>query len=370
MKYDDAEFYFLDFTTDLPNENGGRHIALFLEWAILRGLAAPEMLEQADALRSGAVDPVEMLFDLCDGKLLSDDLNDEGNAFAGEYYPAHHMSDFVAAMNVREDADVNAIFGAELTQQRHDRVLWQLDQHYSRWLRGRGLPSKQTLFERVLRLLAPVLEAGGFPRSAEQGYGSHSVHALFQRGAQWEHPFQRVELSVEDSAIFYGVHLALDVHMPGLDDAIYAEKSADMGSVSSLQWAATVPFDVLAQGWQGPLQNYTSGGRGFWVFREADIEPLAEWLAARLEGLLLPTLRGIDSERALTLAYDTRPLSASPIYDRVDSYGALLAAQRVGHPRLRAMLDETEQTLNAREGRGPHENGSLALIGRIRSRLG
>jgi hypothetical protein len=53
MKYDDAENYFLNFTTDLPIENGGRAIALCLEWAILRGLANEELSKYTADLRSG-----------------------------------------------------------------------------------------------------------------------------------------------------------------------------------------------------------------------------------------------------------------------------------------------------------------------------
>ena len=98
MKYDDAEYYFLNFETDLPNENGGRHIGLFLEWAILRGLASAELMQHASALRSGETLGLDLLFDQCDGKLMDEDLGDEGNAFAADYYEAHHLDDFIAAM--------------------------------------------------------------------------------------------------------------------------------------------------------------------------------------------------------------------------------------------------------------------------------
>jgi len=38
MKYDDAEFCFLNFETELANEKGGTHTGMYLAWAAQRGL--------------------------------------------------------------------------------------------------------------------------------------------------------------------------------------------------------------------------------------------------------------------------------------------------------------------------------------------
>jgi len=38
MKYDDAEFCFLNFETELANEAGGTHTGMYLAWAAQRGL--------------------------------------------------------------------------------------------------------------------------------------------------------------------------------------------------------------------------------------------------------------------------------------------------------------------------------------------
>jgi hypothetical protein len=366
MKYDDAEFYFLDFTTDLPNENGGRHIGLFLEWAILRGLASEEHLKAADALRSGKTNGVDYLFDACDGKLMSSDLNAEGNLFVSTCY-RHVLPDFIAAMNVREDASNDEIFGAELTQQRHDRILWELDKRFGDFRHQQGMPGKEALSERVLAVIEPAMQAAGFPPVPDGNWGSHSVHRWFGRKGAWgSHGFTVVS---EVSSSFYGVRVEFAVEIKRLADAIYREKEADIGNVTAVQPAATIPFERFAEGWNGPMQVYDMRSPGFWIFHEDEIEPLATWLAERLRRFAVPVLRGLDGVDAIALALGTKPMAASPIYDIDNPYTMLLAAEMARHPRLGAMLDEVEQALHAVKGTPTWtQKGSLALIKRIRAR--
>lgn len=368
MKYDDAEIYFLNFETDLPNENGGRHMGLFLEWAIRRGLASVELMQDADALRSGATTGLDLLFDRCDGKLMAQDLGEEGNAFAAAVYEQHHLADFIEAMNLRPDADLDAIFGADLTPQRHRRVLWQLDRRYSDWRRAFGLPDKEALIERLAAIVGPAAEAAGFPRVPDTTWGSVDRRITHERRSDGY--VQRLELAAVDHAQwFYGARVELTVHIPGLFQRIYAEKDADIGNVSALQHSAWIPFARLAEGWDGPLEDY-GNSPGFWIFRVEEIEPLARWLADRLRSFALPLLRGLDGLEALALEYGRKPFGSSPIHDVRDPYAALLACEMTRHPRLGALLDEIGQAIGAvapRE-RTRSQDGALRLIPRIRER--
>lgn len=93
MKYDDASWHSDgDFPRDLPPEAGGTHIAMFFARALLRGLGSafhtterPEILA---ALSSRQQTPNRVFMGHCDGKLIADDLSEEGNAFATSYYGA------------------------------------------------------------------------------------------------------------------------------------------------------------------------------------------------------------------------------------------------------------------------------------------
>lgn len=371
MKYDDAEYYFLNFETELPNENGGRHMGLFLEWAVLRGLASDELMTRSEALRRGETTGLELLFDHCDGKLWDSDLNDEGNAFAADAYERWCMDDFIAAMNGTAESSDEEIFGAEVTPQRHDRVLWQWDRRYSDWLRQFGLPDKDALLERLLVAIQPVAEAAGFSRLPNNAWGTHQVCATFECAAPWG--YRRLEMSAVDTPeSFYGVRVRLYMHHEQLYDAIYAEKQLDQGEggVSSLQDCAEISFASLAEGWDGPRHDYLMRDCGFWIFRDARIEPLASWLAGRLRSFALPTLCDLDGIDGLALAYGTRPMSASPIYEPRDPYAALLSAEMARHPGLRQMLAETETAIRAAEFRQLtwDQESALGLIERIRER--
>jgi len=91
MKYDDASWHYDgDFPTDSPRELGGTHIALFLRWCFSKGWAGLIHLETDQDLvirvAEGRSRATDFLFKYCDGQLGSDDLSDEGNEFAEQYY--------------------------------------------------------------------------------------------------------------------------------------------------------------------------------------------------------------------------------------------------------------------------------------------
>lgn len=91
MKYDDAGWHFGgDFPADQPVEHGGTHIALFLKWCFIRGWAGELHTEEepkaVEDVVSGKLSATEFFFTYCDGKFTTEDLNDEGNSFASQYY--------------------------------------------------------------------------------------------------------------------------------------------------------------------------------------------------------------------------------------------------------------------------------------------
>jgi hypothetical protein len=79
-----------NFPTDLPPENGGTHIGMFLAWVIHNGLQGEfhneDSQAELEAVRSRRMTGREFLFQACDGKFWDEDLNEEGNRFAAAYY--------------------------------------------------------------------------------------------------------------------------------------------------------------------------------------------------------------------------------------------------------------------------------------------
>lgn len=91
VKYDDASWHYGgDFPSDLPDEAGGTHAAMFLCWALhtnLGGELHTTLFKQSlDLLLVRKITPGAYFFNHCDGKLTDEDFNQEGNIFAQSYF--------------------------------------------------------------------------------------------------------------------------------------------------------------------------------------------------------------------------------------------------------------------------------------------
>ena len=106
MKYEDVSWHFggEGFPKDLPEEAGGTHTGMFAAWALLAGLAgdlhSKDCPEDIEDLRTRSITP-GAFFLRCDGKFTDEDLNEEGNAFAEEYFDpekGRYLADYQAAL--------------------------------------------------------------------------------------------------------------------------------------------------------------------------------------------------------------------------------------------------------------------------------
>lgn len=104
MAYDRADWHYGgDYPADLPTENGGTHIGMFLAWAINSNLESElhreESQESLKAVRNKEMTGREFLEKECDEKFWEDDLNEEGNSFAKFYYESDiYISDYDSAL--------------------------------------------------------------------------------------------------------------------------------------------------------------------------------------------------------------------------------------------------------------------------------
>jgi hypothetical protein len=108
MKYDDAEYFFLNFETDtLENEAGATHIGMFMAWMIMHEMVSDDhRAGNAEALaqvKSRAITGAQFVVDQLDCKLLDCDLSDLGNAFAAAYYVTDYGRDYMQAMDVDDE---------------------------------------------------------------------------------------------------------------------------------------------------------------------------------------------------------------------------------------------------------------------------
>jgi hypothetical protein len=106
---------------------------MFLAWAILRNLEGEMHREEStDSLanvRARRMTGREFLFKECDGKFWEEDLNDEGNAFAKEYYEALYVGDYENALG----GDLASLYQVEDTWKNFDKIAPLLDSRLEAW---------------------------------------------------------------------------------------------------------------------------------------------------------------------------------------------------------------------------------------------
>jgi hypothetical protein len=145
MKYDDCSWHSGgDFPADLPDEAGATHIAMFVAWALLNGLASEFVLTDFSAdlrtLQARDISPGAWFIQSCDGKFVDDLINDSGNGFVKLYYqdlsmkPGCYLADYQSAFpNLATLYHVPDAWGT------YDRLEPVINARYLAWKRSRGI---------------------------------------------------------------------------------------------------------------------------------------------------------------------------------------------------------------------------------------
>lgn len=143
MKYDDASWHYgaNNFPKELPHEAGATHTGMFVAWALLSGLAGAihieDFPEDIPKLRERSKTPAVFFLESCDGKFTDEDLNEEGNRFAGEYFDfekGKYLADYEAALG-QPGRD---LYYVSDTWENFDRLKPVLDRRYADWKKAKG----------------------------------------------------------------------------------------------------------------------------------------------------------------------------------------------------------------------------------------
>jgi hypothetical protein len=128
-----------DFPPDVPPENGGTHIGMFLAWVILSGLEAEmhrrDAAEELRQVRERTMTGREFLFRVCDGKFWDSDLSPEGLAFARWYYSqpgggyGPYLNDYVRALA----GGLPSAYHVADSWENFDRLAPLIDAQYANW---------------------------------------------------------------------------------------------------------------------------------------------------------------------------------------------------------------------------------------------
>ena len=142
MKYDDASWHSGgDFPAHLPPESGSTHIAVFVAWCVLNGMASELHIDDGDELLSELdarnITPAQWFMAACDGKFTDEDLTAQGNAFATAYYgaggdlasdPNAYLADYE-----KEFSEVASLYEVSDTWENYDRMAPQIALRFKNW---------------------------------------------------------------------------------------------------------------------------------------------------------------------------------------------------------------------------------------------
>lgn len=123
-----------DFPQHLPEDNGGTHIGMYLNWLIDKNLISEFHLTESkdgiEKVKSGEITGRDFLFDYCDGKFWNQELNEIGLEFTESYYSTDkYFGDYANVLASRLDS----IYEVENSQQNYNLIKEILDKRFTKW---------------------------------------------------------------------------------------------------------------------------------------------------------------------------------------------------------------------------------------------
>ena len=150
IKYDDASWHYEgDYPSDLPSDNGATHIGMFLAWCIQNDLVSEELIADAatetQQVKDGKLSGAEFLIKVCDEKFTEYELNELGQAFAGDYYEddtdfssryGSYMDDYIDTFDEKADAlgfEYETLYHIENTPENYELIKPVIDERFAAW---------------------------------------------------------------------------------------------------------------------------------------------------------------------------------------------------------------------------------------------
>lgn len=123
-----------DFPKNLPQENGGTHIGMFLTWIIDNDLIGEMPREDShEALQkvlNRQMTGRDFLIQECDEKFWAEDLNEKGYAFTKYYYESDkYIEDYSEVLA----AGVESIYEVENSSDNYNKLKPVIDKRYEEW---------------------------------------------------------------------------------------------------------------------------------------------------------------------------------------------------------------------------------------------
>ena len=123
-----------DFPENLPEENSGTHIGMYLNWIIDSNLISEfhrrESKTGIEKVKSGKITGRDFLFEYCDGKLWKEELNKIGFEFTESYYTSNQYFEDYAKVLPKE---LGNIFQVDDNRKNYELLKPILDKRFEKW---------------------------------------------------------------------------------------------------------------------------------------------------------------------------------------------------------------------------------------------
>ena len=136
MKYDHPDYHWSnEFPEGLDEDNAMTHMGFFFSWALQHGLISDfhlddtDTAEQVQLVKNGSASAREYVIANCDSQLTNEDLTDQGNDFANEYYVRDFFDDYTKLFADQYESP----YHVEENSANSERVRRMLDERFSQW---------------------------------------------------------------------------------------------------------------------------------------------------------------------------------------------------------------------------------------------
>lgn len=126
---------------DLPYENSGTHIGMYLAWMIMHHLEGEIHQEDSeselDSVRNRQMTGRTFLINVCDEKFCDEDLSDEGYAFTQAYYETDQYSNDYDEILVLPEG-LSSSYAVADTWENYDLIAAKITQRYTEWKKNQS----------------------------------------------------------------------------------------------------------------------------------------------------------------------------------------------------------------------------------------
>ena len=126
-----------NFPDDLPPENGGTHIGMFLAWIINNDLIGEMHLEDSiefiNSVKNREKTGRDFLIEQCDGKFWDEDLNKEGLEFTKYYYDDDKSNLYINDYDELLGEGLETLYHVENSWDNYDKIKKRVDERYLEW---------------------------------------------------------------------------------------------------------------------------------------------------------------------------------------------------------------------------------------------